>query len=381
MTPSSPKTGTELLLLVLSQLPGIGAARMNALIARYGPDPALLDAGHEVFEKVPGIGPSLALDMSACLGRPDWRLRARESAEKELERLASIGASVMTIRDPAYPRLLREIHDPPPLLFLRGALSGTTQRAVAVVGTRRATLYGKQAADLFCRDLVLNGYTIVSGLAYGIDMAAHRSALNNGGATIAVLAGGIDMIYTDPSGKLWPGILEKGAIISEEWLGTEPLPGNFPKRNRLIAGLASGTLVIESDITGGAMITAACALEQNREVFAVPGSIFSRTSRGTNWLIQQSQAKSVMSAGDILTELAPQEEYGASRMTQTTAALQPGEKAVLDALGEEPMHIDALSEKTGLAIASLMVHLFELELRRMVIQQPGQFFQKRTLIP
>jgi DNA processing protein len=367
-------------LLILSRIPGIGPSRANAIIECYGADPSLLDAGPEAFARVPGIGTQTALQLSTLLGNRTWRYDAGLSVEKQLDLLPVYQAELLTILDPGYPPLLKEIYDPPTILFVRGKLQETSTRSVAVVGTRRATAYGKQAVEMICRDLVVNSYTIVSGLAYGIDTAAHRTAVDSGGTTVAVLAGGADIIYTDPAGKIWPKIIENGAIVSEEWFGTEPAPGNFPRRNRIISGLAAGTLIVESDSKGGSMITASFALEQNREVFAVPGSIFSKSSRGTNLLIQRCQAKPVFSAEDIMTELHPLEttrkEMPDSSQISSSVNFTPDESAVLAAINDEPVQLDVLSEITGIDIPSLMVILFELEIKRAVIQLPGQFFSK-----
>ena len=379
-----PERGRELLLLILSQLPGIGPARTNAILGRFGPEPALLDADARTFSSVPGIGELLASEIATALGSPAWRRNALDAAREQIERADRLGATILTILDPRYPELLREIYDPPPLLFVRGNHHALTMPSIAVVGTRKATTYGKEAAGYFCRDLVLGGYAIVSGLAYGIDMAAHRAAIDNGGTTIAVLGCGIDTIYTDPRGRLWPRMLERGAIVSEEWIGCEPVPGNFPRRNRLISGLSAGTLIVESDQKGGSMITASSALEQNREVFAVPGSIFSRNSRGPNRLIQQCQAKPVHSADDILAELSPaftRIDHETKYSSAFPVDLSPEETLLLAAIGEEPLHIDLIAERTGLPIETLLVRLFDLELKRAIVQEPGQLFRKRMLPP
>jgi len=278
---------------------------------------------------------------------------------------------------------LKEIYDPPPCLFVRGKLPPAESLSLAVVGTRYASHYGKQVTALLCKGLVNCGITIFSGLAYGIDMAAHTATLEHGGITVAVLASGIETIYTDPKGKLWPKIIEQGAIISEEWIGSELSPGKFPKRNRIISGITSGTIVIESDLKGGSLITAASALEQNREVFAIPGSIFSRTSRGTNKLIQQGQAKAIMDVEDIISELGGQapKSYSAGIAPAQESRdnhLTPSEKDIIRCMGSAPMHIDSLATASGLDIPSLLVNLFELELNGTVVQHPGQFFQKKT---
>jgi DNA processing protein len=375
-----PERGRELLLLILSQLPGIGPARTNAILGRFGADPGLLDADTRSFAEVPGIGELLAVEIASSLGNKAWRSQALEAANGQLDRANQLGATVLTILDPRYPALLREIYDPPPLIFVRGNTEALAFPSIAVVGTRKASSYGKLATEQFCRDLVLGGYAIISGLAYGIDMTAHRAAIDNGGTTIAVLGCGIDNIYTDPAGRLWPKMLGRGAIISEEWIGKEPLPGNFPRRNRLISGLASGTLIVESDISGGSMITASCALEQNREVFAVPGSIFSRSSRGTNRLIQQCQAKPVHSADEILGELPPAGPGyipAAQQSKPLPVELATEENMILAAIGEESLHIDLIAQKTGLPVETLLVNLFELELKRAIVQEPGQTFRAR----
>jgi DNA processing protein len=381
---STPDCSSELLLLILSQVPGIGPTRANALVRRYGADPVLLEAGAEMFMTVPGIGEQLSREIASTLANSLWRTRARQAAQEQLDRARQLNATVITILDPNYPKLLSEIYDPPPLLFVRGDPLVLCRPSIAIVGTRKATSYGKEATEYIGRNLVLNGYTIISGLAYGIDMTAHRVAVDSGGTTIAVLGCGIDTIYTDPAGRLWPKILEHGAIISEEWIGREPAPGNFPKRNRLIAGLSLGTLIVESDIKGGSLITASCALEQNREVFAVPGSIFSRASRGTNRLIQQCQAKPVHSADDILAELVPSgmpHLHPASGSALSPVTLTGEETLIVKALEDETLHIDLIAEKTGIPINSLLCHLFELELKQVVLQEPGQLFRKRPLLP
>ncbi len=292
----------RVLLLALTLIPGIGPARIKA-IATHLPG-RLTDVLHlEVrgaYAEISGIGESLARQIHHFLHHTATREDAERAAEKQMTELQRYNAHLVTILDPDYPPLLKEIYDPPPCLFVRGKLPDANKPALAVVGTRYASQYGKQAATMLCRDLVNSGVVIFSGLAYGIDMAAHVATLQNGGTTVAVLASGVDTIYTDPKGKLWPKIIEHGALISEEWIGSELSPGKFPKRNRIISGITSGTIVVESDLKGGSLITAASALEQNREVFAVPGSIFSRTSRGTNRLIQQGSAKAVMNVEDII---------------------------------------------------------------------------------
>jgi DNA processing protein len=321
--------------------------------------------------------------MHHFLHHAETREKALASAEQQIAELPRHHAELITILDPNYPALLKEIYDPPPCLFVRGKLPDTNQPGLAVVGTRYASQYGKQVTALLCRDLANCGVVVFSGLAYGIDMVAHTATVENGGRTVAVLASGVESIYTDPKGKLWPKIVENGALISEEWFGSELTPGKFPKRNRIISGITSGTIVVESDLKGGSLITASSALEQNREVFAVPGSIFSRTSLGTNRLIQQGSAKAVMSVDDILTELGPQFAEKCSRPAlqdnSQQGTLTPIEQAIMQCMEREPIHIDTLAVASGIDVSSLLVHLFELELKAAVVQQAGQFFQKKFL--
>jgi|AntAceMinimDraft_14_1070370.scaffolds.fasta_scaffold00425_14 DNA processing protein len=287
-----------------------------------------------------------------------------------------------TILDPLYPPLLREIYDPPACLFIRGTLPAPEAPGIAVVGTRYASQYGKKCADLFCKAFAERGIAVYSGLAYGIDTAAHSATLQHGGRTIAVLAGGIDSTYTDPQGKLWPRIIENGALISEEWIGSELTPAKFPKRNRIISGITSGTLVIESDIKGGSLITARSALEQNREVFAVPGPIFSRGSRGTNNLIAEGAAKAVTGVEELISEFGPEFTLTRPGVTPETSrpagSFSPEESALLNAMGEDPIHLDTLAQTSGIDYSQLLLLLFELEMKSAIEQQPGQFYQKTT---
>ena len=370
------------LMLVLSRIPGLGPARINAIISRFGGSPDLLHAGADDFQRITGIGEQLSGEIAGFLRQPEKRRAAEQEAIGQFESLERCNARLVTILDPGYPSLLKEIYDPPPVLFIRGTLPNPEQPSIAVVGTRKASAYGKQASMEISGELALRGVLVVSGLAYGIDSAAHEAALRAGGKTVAVLAGGVDDIYTDPRGKLWPKIIEQGALVSEEWFGSEMLPAKFPKRNRIISGMTQGTLVVESDLKGGALITASYALEQNREVFAVPGSIYSGNSRGTNRLIQTGQAKAVLSVDDILEEL-PTPPAGAPSQGQKAAVgrteLSGEENDLIRFIGEEPVHLDTLALRSGLDISVLLVLLFELELKKAVRQLPGQFFQKTIL--
>jgi len=282
----------------------VGPAKLKTLAASRPDFTLVRSVTRNELALLPGIGEKLATGIHRFLRSPALQ-NALGEAERQLERLRRIGGWMTTLLDPDYPPLLREIYDPPACLFVRGTLPPASTPGIAVVGTRRASAYGRSAATLFAGGLASKGVSIYSGLAYGIDSAAHRAAVEAGGRTVAVLATGVDTVYTDPNGKLWPKILERGALVSEEWIGSEVSAGKFPKRNRIISGISMGTIVVESALRGGSLNTASSALEQNREVFAVPGSIFSEGSAGTNMLIQEGRAKPVMAVDDVLQEFGP----------------------------------------------------------------------------
>ncbi len=276
-----------------SLIPGIGPVRFNQLLKYFG-NPA------EAWQAGPADLKQAGLDTSAV--RSITSSRPKISLEAEMEKLDRYGVKVLTWNDPQYPARLKEIYDYPPVLYVRGLLLPQDEWCVAVVGTRRATVYGRQVTEEIVSDLVRNKITIVSGLARGIDSVAHRSALEAGGRSLAIFACGLDIVYPSENAELARRIMAQGALVSEYPLGTKPRADNFPRRNRIMSGLSLGVLVVEAGETSGAMITAHLALEQNREVFAIPGSVLSPTSRGTNRLIQEG-AKLVRDYRDILEEL------------------------------------------------------------------------------
>ena len=285
--------------------------------------------------------------------------------QRELERLAEAGVRAIPRFHSAYPARLREIPDPPPLIYVRGALTPQDEWALAVVGTRRATAYGRQAAGELARDLAANSVTVVSGLARGIDTIAHRAALDAGGRTIAVLANGLDTVYPPENRGLASEITEAGALISDYPLGTKPRAEFFPRRNRIMSGVALGTLVVEGDVKSGAMITARFAGEQNREVFAVPGSIFAPQSRGPLSLIRDG-ATPVASVEHVLealnlTMIGAQMDFG-----RAAPAASEDERALMAALTREPRHVDEVVRDTGLAAARVSATLALLELKGQV---------------
>lgn len=290
-------------------------------------------------------------------------------------RIAAQGIGVVTLHDADYPPLLKEIYAPPPVLFRRGTLLPDDALALAVVGTRSATPYGRLVTERFVSALVASGVTIVSGLARGIDAVAHRAAIQSGGRTIAVLGSGVDTIYPGEHRSLASAVIEHGALLSEYAPGTKPERDNFPARNRLIAGMTRGTLVIEAGEVSGALITAHMALEQNREVFAVPGNITSTHSAGTNALIRHGEAKLVARVEDILEELNPDLVAEQLRLVD----LLPDndlESALLRALSAEPLHVDDLSRATSLPIATVSSTLTMLEMKGSVKHAGGMVYAR-----
>ena len=296
--------------------------------------------------------------------------RAQINLDAELAKIAHAGVRVLTLDDPAYPRLLSQVDNAPFVLYVKGDLTPADEWAIAIVGTRNASAYGREVTRQIVSDLVCNQITIVSGLARGIDAEAHRAALDAHGRTLAVLGSGVDVIYPSEHAKLAEQIIAHGALLSEYPLGTKPDACNFPPRNRIISGLALGAVVIEGAETSGARITIEDALEQNRETFAVPGNIFHPNARGPNKLIQRGEAKLITCAAEILeelnlTQIAEHQEMRAALPENATEA------ALLQQLSAEPIHIDDLGRETGLPIATVSSTLALMELKGMVRQIGG----------
>ncbi len=292
--------------------------------------------------------------------------RPKISLEEEMEKLERHGIKAFTCRDEGYPARLKQIYDYPPILYVKGTILPQDEWCLAIVGTRKATVYGRQAAEEIAADLARNKITIVSGLARGIDSIAHRGALEAGGRTIAVFGCGLDIVYPSENASLAQTIADNGALISEFPLGAEPRRENFPLRNRIMSGLSLGVLVVEAGDTSGAMITARLALEQNREVFAVPGSILSPTSRGTNNLIQEG-AKLIRDYTDILEELNLRAVAHQIEVKEVIPASDT-ESLLLKQLSAEPTHIDEVCRSSGLPIATVSSTLAMMELKGMVRQ-------------
>ncbi|GBD11264.1 DNA processing protein DprA [bacterium HR23] len=323
-----------------------------------------------------------ALGLEPSVVNAILQARARLDPFQELEALHRWGATALTWHDPAYPPRLREITNPPPILFLQGDLRPQDEKAIAIVGTRQATPYGLEACQRLTRALVQEGFTIVSGLAQGIDARAHQTALEAGGRTLAVVAGGLDRLYPHQHRPLARRIAQQGAVLTEYPLGTRPEPFQFPRRNRILSGLALGVLVVEAPVESGAMSTVRWALDQGREVFAVPGPITSPASAGTNRLIQEG-AKLVMEVQDILEELriearAVQPPLLEASAPSSTPQAPIGEEAsaLLSALGSETVHIDDLRRRTGLPMPVVSATLTLLEVNGLVRQVGGMHFAR-----
>ncbi len=355
--------------ICLSRVPGIGPSRLQRLIEHFG-DARLAWEARDADLLAAGLDQSVVENLVAA--------RRRLDPDAELERLWKAGAKAVTLADPEYPRLLREVEGAPPVLYVKGELGPEDELAVAVVGTRSPTAYGRQAARMLAAELARYSVTVVSGLALGIDTEAHRAALAAGGRTVAVLGSGIDRIYPSENRQLAGRIAERGALVTDYPLGTRPDAFNFPNRNRIISGLSLGTVVVEAGARSGALITAAFALEQGRDVFAVPGPITSPKSDGTNGLIRQG-ARITTGVADILEELNLHIVEGV-RPEEPLPDVDGEERLVLSHLAYEPIHIDELCRSLGLPAGKVGGLLALLELKGLVSQVgPMAYVRTRAL--
>ncbi len=358
--------------VAFSRIPSIGSVRMRVLESAFS-------SLREAWE-----APASALKAAGLSGgvlRQIGEKRPTIDPDREMDRLAQAGVRAMTWHDDEYPPALKEIYDPPPVLYFRGGFIPEDVNGVAVVGTRRASAYGREACAALVRDLAAAGVTIVSGLARGVDAIAHTTALEAGGRTIAVMGTGVDVIYPADHRQLAQRIADTGALVSEYPLGTRPDSRHFPRRNRLLSGLTLGVLVVEAPMDSGVMHTVRFALDQGRDVFAVPGSIFSPTSLGANRLVQDG-AKLVTDAADVLEEL-----------NLSRAAAQPAlpgfmplpapegvEAEVLAHIGAEPIHIDEVRRQAALPVANVSSTLSLLEIKGLV-KQVGAMRYIRVMEP
>lgn len=354
--------------LRLSLVPGIGPKLYRALVAHFGGPAAVFAASTSQLREVQGIGAKLCREL----------LRARDEidVEAELALAERNGVKLLTADAAEYPRGLNDIHDPPAILYARGDIRPEDALAVAIVGSRHATHYGLEQATRLAASLARAGLTIISGLARGIDSAAHRGALEAGGRTIAVLGSGLLEIYPPENRSLADQVAASGAVISEAAMLAKPTSGMFPQRNRLISGLSLGVLVIEASLRSGALITARHAMEQGRDVFALPGRVDSRMSHGCHRLIRDG-AKLVETADDVLEELGPLAHValatdGREIHHPAELLLNEQEKTVLDVVGNNPTTIDTIVSTSGLAAHQVLATISVLEMRRLIRRTSGQ---------
>lgn len=366
--------------LALALTPGVGARMAGKLLRTFGSPSAIFSASLTSLE---------AQQLPAAVAQAIHSRQPMSAASKELAQAEAAKCHLVTWDEPCYPQLLKEIYDPPPLLYVKGNAELLNRHAIAMVGTRRPTPYGNQMAERLARDLAARGLVIVSGLARGIDACAHKGAISSAtGGTVGVLGCGIDVIYPKENRKIFAEIEERGAIITEFPLGTFPAPQNFPIRNRIIAGMARGVVVVEGAQYSGSLITARLAMESGREVFAVPGNVTQPVSFGPNQLIKQG-AKLVTSWEDVIEELptpiraqlVPVETTdSAQRASLAEQNLEPAEKALYAMLEvDSARHVDDLVEHSGMSSSEVLSALFELEMKGLVQQLPGKQFLKVML--
>ncbi|MBU0599165.1 DNA-processing protein DprA [bacterium] len=347
--------------LILNKIPGLGPVRIKILLDYFKDVREILKADFKVLSKIPGIGEVIAINI--C------KFRNKIEVEGELKKAQRDKAKIITLEDESYPEWLRNIFDPPVVLYVKGEIK-KEEKALAVIGSRLATSYGKKVAFEMAKELSRQGFTIVSGLALGIDTCAHKGTLEEKGRTIAVLGCGLDIAYPSENRRLMEEIEERGALVSEFSYGTPPERGNFPRRNRIISGLSMGVLVVEAWAKSGSLITASFALEQGREVFAIPGRIFSKFSQGTHKLIKQG-AKLVTSYEDILEEFGL--VAGESRAKKDLKEeLLPIERKIYNLMTDDSVHIDDLTILAKEDIVNISRVLMQLELKGLIRQLMGQ---------
>jgi len=354
--------------LILNMTEDLGSVRTLALLRHFGSPDRIFNARANELTCVTGIGEKIAFNLTQAIKGADFK--------KEMDLIRKHRIKVITFLDNDYPKNLKNIYDPPMVLYVKGNVLPQDDLAVAIVGSRLASFYGIQQAERFAFELASRGITIVSGLARGIDSSAHKGALKAKGRTLAILGSGLLNVYPEEHKALAEEISENGAVISEFPMATIPDRGNFPKRNRIVSGLSLGVVVVEAAKKSGALITSDIAMEEGRDVFAVPGKIDSITSKGTNKLIKQG-AKLTETVGDILEELGIEASGSTGRdRSILSSKLDKSETLVYNLLSSEPKHIDELSVESGVKITELSGILFNLEIKRFARQLPGKNFVK-----
>jgi DNA processing protein len=357
--------------LALSLVPGVGSTLFKRLLERFKTPEAVFRAPAKELLTVEGLGEKVA---QAIRKGP-----FEKGVERELTLLEKVGGRVVTSGEENYPKRLKDIYDPPPVLYVRGEIKKEDELAISIVGSRKTSPYGRWFTEKISRELVQQGVTIVSGMARGIDSVAHQGAISEGGRTIAVLGCGVDIVYPRENLKLCGQIVDHGAVVSEFPMESPPEAGHFPKRNRIISGLSLGVVVVQAGKGSGSLITAGYALEQGRDVFAVPGNVGAESSQGTNQLIKEG-AKLVESSEDILEEILPRwkrDEKATSKVEEREKGLSGEEKALYALLGDTPFHIDAIIRETQLEPGKVSSLLLNLELKGWVSQWPGKCFTRK----
>lgn len=365
-------------LLALSLISGLGPKRVKLLVQTFEDSSRIFKLSKTELRSVEGIGEASALSILAF---NEW-----DKVDQILKETEQNKSQIITIADDFYPRLLKQIYDPPVLFWLKGNPEALSKTGIGVIGTRNVTSYGRKMTEKLTSELAEKGLCIFSGLAHGVDAIAHKAALDAGASTVAVLGSGIDNLYPRENAKLANRIVkEGGAVITEFPLGTNPDAVNFPVRNRIVSGMSLGVLVIESGIKGGSMITADLALDQNREVFAVPHSLENLLGTGCNYLIKTGAAKLVQSSNDILEELRLEIDGESTTVEEELDPIKKWKEEVTDELSikictlleKGEVQIDAMGDELGVNTSQLLVALLQLEMKELVTQKVGKYFELR----
>lgn len=377
-------------LYFLAGLDGLGSVRIKRLIEKFGSAEKVFSASAKEIAEIENISDKSAYSIVNSFG---GIRNFNGTFDSVLSKAEELGVKIIPITSQEYPELLKRIYDPPVMLYTRGNYNKEKLvNCIGIVGTRKPTDYGKRMSEMFADELSSIGISVISGFARGIDTAAHKAVLRNKNSkaiTAAVFGCGVDMIYPPENKKLYEEMIEKGLLMSEYELSAFPDSVNFPKRNRIISGLSYGTIVIESDVDGGALITARTALDQSREVFAVPGYVTSKLSKGTNALIKNGHAKLVENLDDVLVEISAKLQNVnvelniiSSQQMELEIELQGNEKLVYETFlkQSEPIHIDLISELSGLNISDSLVTLLNLEFKGCIEQLPGKRFKAKQFV-
>ncbi|MBZ0201590.1 MAG: DNA-protecting protein DprA [Ignavibacteria bacterium] len=372
-------------LFYLTKVEGLGSVRIKRLLERFGGAEMVFNASVKEMSQVENISEKTA---EAIISAGSNLNELEQQYDELIQKTEKLKIGIVSLIDDDYPDLLKRIYDPPIIFYTRGKYNNDLLvNSVGIVGTRKPTDYGKKMAEMFSRELSSLGIAVISGFARGVDTISHKAVLGNAASkaiTAAVFGCGVDNIYPPENKKLYDEMIERGLLISEYEISAIPDAINFPKRNRIISGLSLGTIVIESDVDGGALITSRTALDQSREVFAVPGYVTSRQSRGTNALIKNGHAKLIENTDDVLDEIKNKLQNinisvnGKSGLEpKIILELKGNEKAIYDAFlrQSEPLHIDSISEISGLNISDSLVSLLNLEFKGVVDQLPGKRFK------